>query len=443
MSHLYPAPVGTLAAVGDPTAAGEVYIATAANTLALQSGATLRSSLGLAIGSDVQAWDADLDTLAGLDSSDDNFIVGSGSGWVVESGATARASLGLTIGTDVQAYSAALDVLAGLPFTADGEFIVGTGAGTAQLESGNTARTSLGLGTGDSPTFTDLNLSGDAVINGDLTVKGTTTTVHSETVLLNDNYLDLNTGYTADTAQSGGIVVNYDPTTTADTSTTGGFATTSTVITAGSGTFSPGDIIAIWDADNPDNNGYFEVVTHTGTTLTIDSTPQEDWSKSAFVVDTGDTDANITKVGVSVIRTNTSGDWEVGKGNTVPLSYSGITAGLLSSNNTWTGTQDFTNTITTDAVQRNIRLISSSVGANASDHVVVQNGGASITYTLPAATGSGRELVIKKMTSTGSGNLTVDGSGAETIDGSTTVVLNRQYESITIYDYDSGVWMIA
>ena len=32
-----------------------------------------------------------------------------------------------TIGTDIQEHSAALDVLAALPFTADGEFLVGTG----------------------------------------------------------------------------------------------------------------------------------------------------------------------------------------------------------------------------------------------------------------------------------------------------------------------------
>jgi len=41
----------------------------------------------------------------------------------------------------------------------DGDFIVGTGSGTLGLESGDTARTSLGLGTGNSPTFTRLTVS--------------------------------------------------------------------------------------------------------------------------------------------------------------------------------------------------------------------------------------------------------------------------------------------
>lgn len=60
-----------------------------------------RTNLGVAIGTDVQAYDADLTTIAALSSADGNFIVGSATGWVVESGATARASLDVDqAGTD-------------------------------------------------------------------------------------------------------------------------------------------------------------------------------------------------------------------------------------------------------------------------------------------------------------------------------------------------------
>ena len=64
------------------------------------SASTARTNLGLAIGSDVQAFDAQLSDVAGLTPTDSNFIVGNGSNFITESGATARTSLGLgTIAT--------------------------------------------------------------------------------------------------------------------------------------------------------------------------------------------------------------------------------------------------------------------------------------------------------------------------------------------------------
>ncbi|CCE94654.1 hypothetical protein SFHH103_00150 [Sinorhizobium fredii HH103] len=56
---------------------------------------------------------------------------------------TARATLGVTIGTNVQAYDAALAAISGLAFT-DGGFIVGNGT-TYVIESGATARASMGV----------------------------------------------------------------------------------------------------------------------------------------------------------------------------------------------------------------------------------------------------------------------------------------------------------
>jgi hypothetical protein len=47
--------------------------------------------------------------------------------------------------------------------SSDGEIIVGTGSGAFAYESGATLRTSIGLGTGDSPQFTNVTLTGDIV----------------------------------------------------------------------------------------------------------------------------------------------------------------------------------------------------------------------------------------------------------------------------------------
>ncbi len=56
----------------------------------------------------------------------------------------------------------------------DGEMLVGDGSGAPSIESGATLRTSIGVGTGDSPQFTNLTLSGDLTVNGTVATVSTT-----------------------------------------------------------------------------------------------------------------------------------------------------------------------------------------------------------------------------------------------------------------------------
>lgn len=74
---------------------GHGYAAPVQTFLNSTTQAAMQTSLGVAVGTQVQAFDADLTALGNLAKTNGNFIVGNGTTWVAESGATARASLGL------------------------------------------------------------------------------------------------------------------------------------------------------------------------------------------------------------------------------------------------------------------------------------------------------------------------------------------------------------
>ncbi len=107
------------------------------------------------------ASDQQLTDIAAITPTDGVFLVGNGTTFVSETGSTVAQSIG--------GVTQDLDTLG--PPTADGEFLVATGAGAFAYESGATARTSMGAGTMN-------NVVDDTapVLGGNLDVGGNTIT---------------------------------------------------------------------------------------------------------------------------------------------------------------------------------------------------------------------------------------------------------------------------
>lgn len=191
------------------------------------------------------------------------------------------------------------------------------------VQGGKIENTPIGASTPSTGSFTNILASGNAVISGGLFVQGTITSTDSTTVLISDPHLYLNKSYTTTVARTGGLIVNYLPTSTLTTTTGAGVftigvaAVSNPTVTVAASAFAAGDLIQI--SGGSTNDGLYEVESDAAALLTIrgigTSATTLDFVQNQFANATVTT-CTITKVNVSVIRSGTDGIWETGKGST-------------------------------------------------------------------------------------------------------------------------------
>ena len=194
-------------------------------TLAISDGGTgatsasaARTNLGVAIGSDVQAFDAQLADVAGLSVTDGGFIVGDGSNFVLETGSTARASLSVSIGSQVQAYDADLDALSSCQSGGAAALAALTSTEIQILDGATVTTSELNILDGVTSTASELNvLDGITSTTAELNILDGVTSTASELNILDGatvtvaelNIIDGNTSATSTTlATADRLIVN-------------------------------------------------------------------------------------------------------------------------------------------------------------------------------------------------------------------------------------------
>ena len=168
------------------------------------SASAARTALGLAIGTNIQAFDQQLSDIAGLTPSDGNFIVGDGSNFVLESGSTARASLGVSIGSQVQAYDADLDNLSGCQSGGSAALAALTATEIQILDGATVSTAELNILDGVTATASELNiLDGVTATASELNIMDGVTATTSEL-----NIMDGVTATTTELNHTDGVTSN-------------------------------------------------------------------------------------------------------------------------------------------------------------------------------------------------------------------------------------------
>jgi hypothetical protein len=214
----------------------------------------------------------------------------------------------------------------------------------------------------------------DLFVKGNLTVSGTTTSVSTENVLVKDRFMLINSELTVGN-ESGGIAINHNV--IASVSATA-FTNGGGVITCGdlTGTITNGDFILV--SGSVQNNGIYEVLTRTATSITIDAAPVASYLSNTTLTDET-TAATISAVSICIIQSSTSGGLQTSTASN-GANLSPFVDVLLAGNSLLSPTLSLTG--------NSNQIILDSDGANTTTLSTEATPGGSYTYTIPDAGGA-------------------------------------------------------
>lgn len=211
----------------------------------------------------------------------------------------------------------------------------------AQID-GNLSVTGTSTFTGDATagnlTVNDyLFVGGNASVSGNLVVSGTLITKDTETVLVSDNYIDMNSDYTTVSSQDSGFTFNYSP---IENKAISSFGENEIVLSSAfSANVVAGDFILVAGLDSPEaaNEGIYEVASVSGSTITIETSPSLTFVKSSITASQSPgLDAKAALVNLAVIRTSSAGALEWATGSNSSLSFGEVPFDGYSGSQSWT-----------------------------------------------------------------------------------------------------------
>jgi len=351
-------------------------------------------------------------------------------------GTLGSVALGASITVAVDGVLEDLDTLG--VASADGEFIVATGAGAFAYESGNTARTSLGLGTGDDATLTRVSASVGFATPG-LIQAGTVqaTTYNGDSVAVTGITGSLNNKL----AHGEGITpFSFNNSASTQISLSASVAGAGLAYSTGVLSLDIDELSALGGASLHQTQDKF-LISDNGAEKTVSFSNLED---SIFA--------------------NVSGDATVAAGGALTIAAGAVEHGMLNDDiingqDALTAPGDSDLMMIDDGAVKKITLadlqtyfaggaptgrgdadVTLSEGVNFGSALITQNR----TWTLPASPADGDKVIVKAARVDPGVYITVavDGGGSHVIDSGDPVRLQEDFAAVTLVYVGSNQWML-